>query len=193
LNKAGVATFGIRAHIAIMSDDSANLHVKVRHRNRPPNPYKWEIYRGTDPIPIKRAMYGYPTEQAAANAGEKALRRILESEALKQGQGMMADKHSKPPKPTNNNTKSIDRWDDEGGAPGGGRSVRKRPRAKHMVDLATGSAQEPTSLASRKNPAAVELGGRGGPKGGTAHAKNMTKKQRSVSAKKAARARGSKN
>ena len=58
-----------------MSDDSAELHVKVRHRNRPPNPYKWEIYRGTDPIPIKRAMYGYPTEQAAANAGEKALRR----------------------------------------------------------------------------------------------------------------------
>jgi hypothetical protein len=47
-----------------MSDDSADLHVKVRHRSRPPSPYKWEIYRGTDPIPIKRAMYGYPTEQA---------------------------------------------------------------------------------------------------------------------------------
>ena len=106
-----------------MSDDSADLHVKVRHRSRPPNPYKWEIYRGTDPIPIKRAMYGYPTEQAAANAGEKALRRILEIEALKQ-----ADKPSEPPKPTNNNAKSIDRWDDEGGAPSGGRSVRKRPR-----------------------------------------------------------------
>jgi hypothetical protein len=122
-----------------------------------------------------------PTEQAAANAGEKALRRILESEALKQGQGIMADKHSKPPKPTNNNAKSIDRWDDEGGAPSGGRSVRKRPRdlnqwAKHMVDLATGSAQEPAPLVSHKNPAAVELGRRGGLKGGKARAKNMTKK-----------------
>jgi hypothetical protein len=72
-----------------MSDDSADLHVKVRHRSRPPNPYKWEIYRGTDPIPIKRAMYGYPTEQAAANAGEKALRRILEIEAL--NRDVMAD------------------------------------------------------------------------------------------------------
>jgi hypothetical protein len=138
-------------------------------------------------------MHGYRTQQAAANAGEKALCRILESEALKQEQGMMADKPSKPPKPTNNNAKSIDRWDDEGGAPSGGRSVRKRPRAKHMVDLATGSAQEPASLVSRKNPTAVELGGRGGLKGGTARAKNMTKKQRSVSAKKAARARWSKN
>jgi len=92
-----------------MSDDSAELHVKVRHRNRPP-------------------------KQAAANAGEKALRRFLESEALKQEQGIMADKHSKPPETPNDNAKSIDRWDDEGGAPSGGRSVRKRPRgasAKH--------------------------------------------------------------
>ena len=111
-----------------MSDDFAELHVKVRHRNRPPKPYKWEIYRGNDPICIKRATDGYPTQQWAANAGEKALRRFLESEALKQEQGIMADKHSKPPEPPNGNAKSIDRWDDEGGAPSGGRLVRKRPR-----------------------------------------------------------------
>src|SRR2546428_2331819 len=78
-----------------MSDDFAELHVKVRHRNRPPKPYKWEIYRGNDPICIKRATHGYPTQQWAANAGEKALRRFFESEALKQEQGIMADKHSK--------------------------------------------------------------------------------------------------
>ena len=111
-----------------MSDDFAELHVKVRHRNRPPKPYNWEIYRGNDPICIKRATDGYPTQQWAANAGEKALRRFLESEAIKQEQGIMADKHSKPPETPNDNAKSIDRWDDEGGAPSGGRSVRKRPR-----------------------------------------------------------------
>src|SRR5437870_6409132 len=86
-----------------MSDDSAELHVKVRHRNRPPKPYKWEIYRGNDPICIKRATHGYPTQQWAANAGEKALRRFFESEALKQEQGIMADKHSKPPETPNDN------------------------------------------------------------------------------------------
>ena len=84
-----------------MSDDSPELHLKVRHRNRPPKPYKWEIYRGNDPICIKRAMHAYPTQQAAANAGEKALLRFLESEALKQEQGIMADKHFKPPEPPN--------------------------------------------------------------------------------------------
>src|SRR5207245_10376846 len=42
-----------------MPDDAAELHVEVRHSNRPPKPYKWEIYRGDDPICIKRAMHGY--------------------------------------------------------------------------------------------------------------------------------------
>jgi hypothetical protein len=32
---------------------------------------------------------------------------------------------AKHPKPTNNNAKSIDRWEDEGGAPSGGRHTRK--------------------------------------------------------------------
>ena len=112
----------------MMSNDSVELHVKVRHRNRPPKPYKWEIYRGNDPTCIKRAMHGYPTQQAADNAGEEALRRFLESEALKQEQAIMADKHSKPPETPNDNAQSIDRWDDEGGAPSGGRSVRKCTR-----------------------------------------------------------------
>src|SRR6188472_4275305 len=40
----GLAISGDSAHIAIMSDDSPELHLKVRHRNRPPKPYKWEIY-----------------------------------------------------------------------------------------------------------------------------------------------------
>jgi hypothetical protein len=68
----------------------------------------------------------------------------------------------------------------------------KRPRdlnqwAKHMVDLATGAAQEVAPSAT--NQAAAELGRKGGRKGGLARAKNMTKAQRSASARKAAQAR----
>jgi hypothetical protein len=133
---------------------------------------------------------GYPTEQAAANAGAKALRRFLESEALKQE----ADKHSKPPKPPNDNAKAIDRWDDEGGAPSGGRSLRKRPRdfnqaAKLVVDIATGQVQDrpPTPEEQGKDPAAAALGR----KGGAARAAKMSKKARSAAAKKAAKARWS--
>jgi hypothetical protein len=47
-------------------------------------------------------------------------------------------------------------------------------------------------MSEEKNPAAVELGRRGGLKGGPARAKKLTKEQRSESARKAAQARWTK-
>jgi hypothetical protein len=70
---------------------------------------------------------------------------------------------------------------------------RKRPRdpnalAKQLVDEATGEA-EPFDPYEGKDPAAVALGRKGGLKGGKARAANMTKAERTESAKKAAQAR----
>jgi hypothetical protein len=70
---------------------------------------------------------------------------------------------------------------------------RKRPRdpnqiAKLTVDLATGEMPESDPMAG-KNPAAVELGRRGGLRGGKARAAKMTPEERSAFARKAARAR----
>ena len=69
----------------------------------------------------------------------------------------------------------------------------KRPRdtnqlAKSIVDLATGETEDPDPY-NGKDPAAVELGRKGGLKGGKARAKALTAKQRSDIAKKAAKAR----
>src|SRR5215469_12206193 len=128
---AAIATFALKADVwfrrgllLMLSPDSRAKSCPLSGRSSTYRPV--QILESGSTC-IKRAMHGYPTQQAAANAGEKALRRFLESEALKQEQGIMADKHSKPPEPPNDNAKSIDRWDDEGGAPSGGRSVRKRP------------------------------------------------------------------
>ena len=70
---------------------------------------------------------------------------------------------------------------------------RKRPRdpnqlGKLIVDIASGETddQEP---ADGKNLAAVELGRKGGLKGGKARAAKMTPEQRRESARKAARSR----
>ena len=70
---------------------------------------------------------------------------------------------------------------------------RKRPRdfsqaAKLVVDIATGQIEDrpPTPAEQGKDPAAVALGRKGGLKGGKARASSMTKKARSVAAKKAA-------
>ncbi len=69
----------------------------------------------------------------------------------------------------------------------------KRPtdsneRAKLIVELATGSKQDP-DLNKGKNPAAVALGKLGGLKGGNARAKKLSARKRSLIAKKAAEAR----
>ena len=61
--------------------------------------------------------------------------------------------------------------------------------AKRIVDEATGEAERTPAPSAGKDPLAVELGRRGGLKGGKARAASMTKKERSESAKKAARAR----
>jgi hypothetical protein len=70
---------------------------------------------------------------------------------------------------------------------------RKRPRdpsqlGKMIVDIATGEVEDaPTD--DGKNPAAVELGRKGGLKGGKARAEKLTPEERSDAAKRAARAR----
>jgi hypothetical protein len=73
----------------------------------------------------------------------------------------------------------------------------RRPRdpnqlGKLIVDLATGVADEPDTPDDGKNPAAVELGRKGGLKGGKARAEKMTAEERSEAARKAAAARWSK-
>jgi hypothetical protein len=68
-----------------------------------------------------------------------------------------------------------------------------RPRdsnqlAKTIVDIATGEAEDAPEDTG-KNPAAVELGRKGGLKGGKARAAKMTAEERSNAAKRAAQAR----
>jgi hypothetical protein len=74
------------------------------------------------------------------------------------------------------------------------RSRKKRLRdintlAAAIVAEATDEDREPEDPYEGKNPAAVELGRRGGLKGGRARAEKLTPEQRSEIARKAATAR----
>jgi hypothetical protein len=69
----------------------------------------------------------------------------------------------------------------------------KRPRdpfqlAKQIGDIATGQAEDADPDAG-KNPAAVELGRKGGLKGGHVTASRLTPQERKAAARKAAQAR----
>ena len=71
----------------------------------------------------------------------------------------------------------------------------KRPRdpnqlAKSIIDIATGEKPSPED---KRDPAAVALGRKGGLKGWAARPASMTPKQRSETAKKAAKARWNKD
>ena len=72
----------------------------------------------------------------------------------------------------------------------------KRPRdpfqfAKLIGDIATGQTEDraPTPEEEGKNPHAVRAGELGGQKGGKARAKSLTPKERSIAARRAAKAR----
>lgn len=72
-------------------------------------------------------------------------------------------------------------------------SKPKRPRdpnqlAKQIVDIAIGEVQD-EDLNKRKDPAAVDLGRRGGLKGGKARAEKLTPEKRREIAKRAAQSR----
>lgn len=64
-------------------------------------------------------------------------------------------------------------------------------QAAHSV-IAQLTGEEPRRLPPEKNPAAVELGRKGGLKGGKARMASMTSAERKESARKAAEARWSK-
>lgn len=74
----------------------------------------------------------------------------------------------------------------------------KRPRdpiqlGKLIVDIATGQVEDkPEESSPGKNEAAVELGRRGGLKGGKARAAKLTPEKRKESARKAAKSRWAK-
>jgi hypothetical protein len=70
----------------------------------------------------------------------------------------------------------------------------KRPadvigNAVHVMRIATGEIEEEYETRPEKNPAAVELGRRGGARGGRARAEKLTPEERQAIAKRAARSR----
>lgn len=77
------------------------------------------------------------------------------------------------------------------------KSPKKKPKTRpdmnqlavRIVAEATGAKPKTPDPDAAKNPAAVELGRKGGLKGGKARAKMLTKSQRATQAKKAAQAR----
>jgi len=70
-------------------------------------------------------------------------------------------------------------------------SKKEEPGPKDPNQLAARMVRKPAASNDSRDPAAVELGRKGGIKGGPARAKALTAKQRTEAARNAARARWS--
>jgi hypothetical protein len=64
-----------------MANELLNHSIKVTRTKGPPTPYVWEIYRGAEPKWMRRSMHGYATREKAAEAGYRALLRILDQKS----------------------------------------------------------------------------------------------------------------
>ena len=57
--------------------DDSDYSVVVKHRGRPPNPWKWEIYRAGTSSPIGQSPVFFRSMAAANKAGKTALKQLL--------------------------------------------------------------------------------------------------------------------
>ena len=57
--------------------DDADYSVVVKHRGRPPNPWRWEIYRAGRSGPIGQSPIFFRTMAGANKAGKAALKQLL--------------------------------------------------------------------------------------------------------------------
>ena len=58
--------------------DDTDYSVVVKHRGRPPKPWRWEIYRAGKLSPIRKSPLFFRTMAAANKAGKAALKQLLD-------------------------------------------------------------------------------------------------------------------
>jgi hypothetical protein len=58
--------------------DPTDYSVVLKHRARPPNPWRWEIYRAGRSSPIQSSTSFFSSVASAKKEGKEALTRLLD-------------------------------------------------------------------------------------------------------------------
>jgi hypothetical protein len=59
--------------------EPADYSVVVKHKAKPPNPWRWEIYCAGRKSPIAQSSAYFPTMTSANRAGKEALKLFLDN------------------------------------------------------------------------------------------------------------------
>jgi hypothetical protein len=57
--------------------EQADFSVVVKSRGRPPNPWRWEIYRAGRSSAVEQSLEFFPTMTAANKSGKEALVQLF--------------------------------------------------------------------------------------------------------------------
>ena len=63
-------------------DKQTDVSVVIKSRGKPPNPWKWEIYRAGHSRPVTQSTELFSTVSAAKNAGDCALAELFEKHLI---------------------------------------------------------------------------------------------------------------
>ena len=59
-------------------DKQTDFSVVIKSRGKPPNPWRWEIYRAGRSSPIELSSVYFQTMTMASSAGKEALKQLLD-------------------------------------------------------------------------------------------------------------------
>ena len=63
-------------------DKQTDFSVVIKSRGKPPNPWKWEIYRAGHSRPVTQSTELFSTVSAAKKAGDRALAELFEKHLI---------------------------------------------------------------------------------------------------------------
>lgn len=61
--------------------------LEIKHRNTPPDPFRWEIYDDGKPLWVERSAKFYRSRTEAESDGMEALERLENRKSLGSGEG----------------------------------------------------------------------------------------------------------
>ena len=63
-------------------DKQTDFSVVIKSRGKPPNPWRWEIYRAGHSRPVTQSTEFFSTVSAAKKAGDRALTELFEKHLI---------------------------------------------------------------------------------------------------------------
>jgi hypothetical protein len=67
-----------------IEDKRTDFSMAIKNRGKPPNPWRWKIYRAGRSLAVVQSSEFFPTMRAANKAGKQALAELFEKHHIRE-------------------------------------------------------------------------------------------------------------